>query len=455
MTATEPATEAPIDTTALRRGAIGVLRGNWEHGHTVPSRRLYPHQWSWDSAFIAVGWARFAPAKGRKELESLFASQWSDGRVPHIVFNPRVPRDAYFPGPDFWRSREVPEAPRRETSGIVQPPVHSVAAWEVYRAAPALGRRFLRAMYPRLRAQHDYLVRERSAGNGLVVIVHPWESGQDNSPTWDAGLAAVPVPGRPGGPLAGHRRHDLDHVAAAERPTGDDYARYVAIAEAYRDHGYRDADALPTHPFVAVDPLFNAVLAWSEEALARIAGEIGEPAEPHRARAARLRDALVAHCYDPAAGHFRALDRQGAQIPEITVSGLTPLVLDLPDHVVGALVAGITGPRFALGDRVPLPSYDLTGPAFDSTRYWRGPAWINTSWLVLRGLQRHGRDAEAATLRTAMLTAVREEGFREYFDPHTGAGCGVGDFSWSAALTLDLLAGEELYARSPLTRAVA
>jgi Trehalase len=437
----------------LRRGATGVLRGNWEHGHTVPSRRLYPHQWSWDSAFIAIGWARVAPANGRKELESLFSAQWSDGRVPHIVFNPRVARDAYFPGPDFWRSREVPEAPRRDTSGIVQPPVHAVAAWEVYQAAPALGRRFLRRIYPRLRAQHDYLLRERSAGNGLVVIVHPWESGQDNSPAWDAELAAVRVPDGPSGPLAGHRRHDLDHVAAAERPTGADYARYVAIAEAYRDHGYRDADALPTHSFVAVDPLFNALLAWAEEALARIADVIGEPSEPHRRRAAELRDALLAHCYDPAAGLFRALDRHGAQVPEYTVSGLAPLVLDLPPDVVDALVAGITGPRFALNGRVPLPSYDLTGAAFDSTRYWRGPAWINTSWLVLRGLERHGRDAEAATLRRAMLTAVRAEGFREYFDPHDGTGRGVGDFSWSAALTLDLLATEPAETQRPLTTA--
>jgi hypothetical protein len=39
-----------------------------------------------------------------------------------------------------------------------------------------------------------------------------------------------------------------------------------------------------------------------------------------------------------------------------------------------------------------------------------------------------------------MLNTVRQEGFREYFDPRTGAGRGVSDFSWSAALTLDLLA---------------
>jgi hypothetical protein len=54
-----------------------------------------------------------------------------------------------------------------------------------------------------------------------------------------------------------------------------------------------------------------------------------------------------------------------------------------------------------------------------------------------------------------MLNAVRESGFREYFDPFTGVGRGVGDFSWSAALTLDLLATAPTFApeRQPLARA--
>ena len=428
----------------LRRQAIAVLRGNWERGHTVPSRRLYPHQWSWDSAFIAIGWAHASPGRGRRELESLLAAQWADGRVPQIVFNPAVARDAYFPGPDFWRSRDVPGAPVRETSGIVQPPVHAVAALEVHRASPALGRRFLRRVYPGLKAQNDYLLRERSDGQGLVTIVHPWESGQDNSPAWDAELARVTAGADV---LAGHRRRDLDHVDATERPTAADYARYVTIVDTYREHGYRDEPG--AHLFVAVDPLFNALLAWSEEALAEIADILGEPSEPHRERAAAVRDALLARSYDPATGHFFALDRDGVRVPEHCVGGLVPLVLDLPTDVVDALVAGMAGPRFGLNDRVPLPSYDLTGAAFDTTRYWRGPAWVNTSWLVLRGLERHGRHAEAATLRAAMLNAVRQEGFREYFDPGTGAGRGVADFSWSAALTLDLLATTAAPAPAP------
>ena len=32
-----------------------VLDANWTGASTVSSRTLYPHQWSWDSAFISIG----------------------------------------------------------------------------------------------------------------------------------------------------------------------------------------------------------------------------------------------------------------------------------------------------------------------------------------------------------------------------------------------------------------
>lgn len=106
----------------------------------------------------------------QRELESLLAAQWADGRVPHIVFNPALPHDAYFPSPDFWRSstegRTAGAPSSVETSGIVQPPVHALAAWLVHRADPAESRRrgFLARVRPRLAAWHDYLLGRRDLG---------------------------------------------------------------------------------------------------------------------------------------------------------------------------------------------------------------------------------------------------------------------------------------------------
>src|SRR5687767_1103787 len=106
--------------------AEDVLTGNWKGLHTVPAKTLYPHQWSWDAAFIAVGLAHVAPQRAWQDLHSLFEAQWPDGRVPHIVFDPSVADRDYFPGPSFWKSPHG-------TTGIVQPPVHALAALLVHR----------------------------------------------------------------------------------------------------------------------------------------------------------------------------------------------------------------------------------------------------------------------------------------------------------------------------------
>jgi hypothetical protein len=419
----------------LDRDSRRILATNWRQRSTVPAAGLYPHQWSWDSAFIAIGLRHLSPARAQRELESLFGAQWRDGRVPHIVFDPQVPADAYFPGPAFWRSASVPDAPAVPTSGIVQPPAHALAAWSTYRADPASARArgFLPRIYPRLVAWHRYLTTRRDlTGSGLMSVVHPWESGMDNSPAWDEPLSRItPVP------ATEFTRRDLKHAAAAERPTDEDYGRYVRLARDYRDAGY--ADSLRGHAFAVEDPLSNALLIAGEDALAAMAAELGRDPEPHRAAAARLTEALMSCLYDPAAGIFFPRDAHNrALIRSYSVGGLLPIVVPgLP--VAAELIKTALGDRFRLREACPLPSYDLTAADHDASRYWRGPGWLNTSWLFWHGLRLHGETSLADDLRRRLLDRVRTAGCREYLDPLTGAGHGTDEFSWTAALTLDLI----------------
>ncbi|MFI2713597.1 MGH1-like glycoside hydrolase domain-containing protein [Micromonospora sp. NPDC018662] len=427
----------------LRRLALATLDANWEHDHTVPSRTLYPHQWSWDSAFIAVGLAHVRPDRAWRELRTLFAAQWADGRVPHIVFNPAPHLGPYFPGPAFWDSACADGAPPVATSGIVQPPVHAPAAWLVHRRAPSdASVAALRRLYPRLVAQQRYLTGRRDVGGGgLAAIVHPWESGLDNSPAWDAPLAAVPADEAV---MRAYRRHDTAHADAAHRPTDLDYARYVALVDSYRAGRYRDEGLLGRHPFLVECPLVNAALGVAEYALARIATVVGADPCPHRDRAARLTEALVTRLWDPVTGTFRPRDvRTDRLIGARTVLGLLPLALpDLPEPQVRAVLAEACSPRFGLAARMdrPLPTYDRTAPDFEPLRYWRGPSWVNTGWLLWQGLRTHRRADLAAGLRESLLDLVDGAGCHEYFHPDTGAGLGSPAFSWTAALVLDALA---------------
>jgi glycogen debranching enzyme len=431
-----------LDTSRdLRDAAKRVLEGNWTGNSTVPSQTQYPHQWGWDAAYIAVGWAVFDQAKAQLELESILGGQWSDGRVPHIRFDPSVAPGMYFPGADFWRSDEVSEAPRTvATSGITQPPLHTPAALDVYERArdEAEARRFLERIYPALERQLAYLRDRRDVtGDGLAAIVHPWES-LDNSPLWDESLDALEIAAEN---LPDYRRADLQHVDAADRPTAADYDRYVYLAAWYRRQGYRD-DGLARAPFLLEDPLFNAVTCWSWESLARIARIIGADPEPHENDGARVRAGLLHRLWDETAGCFWACDvRAREPRRRRTVASIMPL-LDpgLPSHVAEALVRTLRSPSFRTrGEVLGVPTYDLTAEDFDTRRYWRGPVWVNTNWLVSRGLRHHGRDALADELDAGTVELVRRSGFREYFDPTTGAGYGSDDFSWTAALLLDVL----------------
>ena len=49
----------PQSDALLLRQAKKVLDFNWTGRYTQPGPRLYPHQWSWDSAFIAIGYAHY------------------------------------------------------------------------------------------------------------------------------------------------------------------------------------------------------------------------------------------------------------------------------------------------------------------------------------------------------------------------------------------------------------
>ena len=423
---------APPVAGDLAAAAIGVLDANWTGSYTLPATGLYPHQWSWDSAFIAIGLRHVSPERAQRELETLLMGQWADGRIPQIVYD--VSRDEdYSPGASFWRSTQIPSAPSIPTTGLIQPPNHAWAAWEVHRADPAASpaRDFLPRVYPRLVAWHEYLgTRRDRGGRGLASVVHPWESGMDNSPLWDKALARVPST-----PQHEILRPDLLHADLSERPSENEYGKYFWLAEQYRD---RECDDLRGEDsFLMEDPTFNALWARSELSLASIAEAIGRDPAPHRVRAAELTAALGG-LYDEELGLFVARDViDDTLVRKATISGVVPLILPGLSQAP-AVLRTVLGPRF-LGSRpLMVPSYDVTAEDFQPAQYWRGPAWFNMTWLLIRGLRTHGRDAEADALSANLRALALEHRFPEYVDPWTGAPHGTRNFSWTAALALDL-----------------
>lgn len=431
----------------LREAALAVLRANDLGDWTKPAPRLYPHQWSWDSAFIAIGLAHVDPDRALRELESLFAAQWADGRVPHIVFNPAA--HDYFPGPERWAASTLAAAAPRgfQTSGLVQPPVHALAALRVLQSpgGDALLPR-LRALYPRLVAWHQYLATARDPdGTGLISIYHPWESGTDNSPRWDLPLSAVEV-----GEVPPYVRHDLKHVAdPGERPTRAEYDRYLWLVECLKAVSYDDAETHRSHPFLVKDALMSAIFALSGMALKEVAKRLGAPSEEQERIVGWARRASegVQRCWDPELRLALDFDvRAGQPVRVQTCAGLSPLLLpDAPSELARAAVEQLRGGDFAGAPGLAFPVVPSTvpgSPGFNARAYWRGPSWPVVNWLLWLGLRQHGEGAAAETLREANLALLARPGasFAEYFESYTAEPLGSLDQSWTAAVALDWLA---------------
>ncbi|MHB8621373.1 MAG: MGH1-like glycoside hydrolase domain-containing protein, partial [Chloroflexota bacterium] len=395
----------------LWKGAVEVLRSNDVGTFTRPAPRLYPHQWSWDSAFIAIGLVHIDPDRALRELETLFQAQWTDGRVPHIVFDEQSSDKEYFPDPGWWASQRFsPPAPARPpTSGLILPPVQAIAAWHIAEHAGKAFEARLRALYPRLLAWHRYLATRRDPdGSGLIVVYHPWES-MDNSPRFDGPLARVRV-----GELPPYTRRDTGHIQdTSQRPTDEEYDRFLWLVNLLKEKSYDDAAIQRDYPLLVKDVFSSGILAAANASLSKLAGWLGHDGNRAQLDAWAERGSRAVQGQWDESEHL-ALDfdmSAGQPIRVQTCAGFAPLLVPGLDPLLrDKLVEELFGPRFAgaEGFAFPvMPSAAPGSPGFQRRSYWRGPVWPVMNWLFWWGLRQQGEEARAADLRAANLRLLR------------------------------------------------
>jgi Trehalase len=300
---------------------------------------------------------------------------------------------------------------------------------------------FLAEMFPRLRDWHAYLYRERDPqGEGLVYIRHPWEGGGDNSPIWDASLRRIQL--RPG-EVPAYKRVDTSIVDPADRPTNAEYDRYMYLVKLFADCGYNEARIYSDCSFLIQDVLFNTLLCQANRDLAKIARLLEEDAAPFEMWAEQTASAIDSKLWDEEHAIYIDFDLvTSTPIPVHVAFGFAPLYARIPSaERAQRMYAYLNSPAFCslAEDCYPVPSYNRQAPDYSPNRYWRGPVWLNVDWLLYHGLLRYGFGAYAQRVRQAMIDLVRQSGFYEYFHPQTGQGHGTDQFSWTAALLLDML----------------
>lgn len=414
------------NNTALNTQAQNILRENSRDDYTIPTDKLYPFQWNWDSCFCALGWGMFDEPRAWDELHSLFRGQWDNGMLPHIIFH----RDAktYFPGPDVWRSQTTPQ-----TSGISQPPVAASLMRMLFERCQDkdTAQQHINTLIPKIYDYHAWYHGERGH-NGLIATYHPWETGRDNSAEWEDALYSVPTDD-----VEAYHRRDTDLVPKDERPPQKEYDHYIALLQFLRAHQYSGETLKNTIPFKIADLGINAMLLRANRDLIWLLETTDNTAlKPQVLEWIATQEAAFEKfwCAEKQAYLSYNLITQ-KHIPIETSASFLPFYAnivpqDRHDILLQKLDLWKTKVDFLL------PSLDPDSSYFDQKRYWRGPVWPIMNFMVATGLQEHGHTHYAEEMRKDTCKLIEEHGFQEYFDPTNGQGLGGDNFSWAAATWL-------------------
>jgi hypothetical protein len=413
---------------ALAEQAWETLRLNDRSTYTVPSPKLFPFQWNWDSPLVAMAIALRDEDRAFREIETLLESQWQNGLVPHIIYH--TPSEDYFPGPDAWGCGGNPP-----TSGVSQPPIAATCLRYIVEVSADRKAALLRAapLVAKLAAWHQWWHTARDPeGTGLVSIIHPWESGRDNSVDWDKPLAAV-VPQVDASGL----RKDRLHVDAQQRPSDDYYDRVLTLIAFGRSVGWADDALVAGSPFRVCDVGVQSILVRADEDLLALMAMVGEKTMAADIGHWHARSAMaIERLWDTEAGAYKAFDlRAQAFVPAISATTFLPLYAGAVDRDrAGALRKQFEGALTRCRYAIPQVMPDV--PGFDPFNYSRGPTWPFLNRIVGDGFSRYGFDDLERRLREDSRALIARSGFREYYHPTSGDGLGGIQFAWTAAAWL-------------------
>jgi hypothetical protein len=333
---------------------------------------------------------------------------------------------------------------------VTQPPLPSIAVRRVAQALPGPDREpFLAELFPKLVAYHAWLYDERDLhDSGLVTLIHPWECGLDTTPPWMQALGRMPLPWWLRTAVRLHvaravrsLRNDTRYLPAAERTSDDDGLRMLVLATRAKKHRFQ-LKRMPRDSSVLIEDLpFNAMLAAANRSLELIARDLDVPLPSELPQHFRRTEAALEQLWDESSGQYysrNAVTRELIKMP--TIATFLPLWAGTPSRARAERLIELLREPDGFWPRFPVPSVPVDAPDFREAGYWKGPTWVNMSWAVAEGLRDYGYVDLAEELRLRILELVDHAGFSEYFSPLTGEGYGADDFSWTAALVIDLFA---------------
>lgn len=380
----EDGADATIDD---RRAAVRrIVDAAWvDHGYTAPNTKVYPWLWLWDSCFHALIWAELGEEdRSVAELAAALSMQDPSGFVPHMGYQLDPGRSV-----ELWG--------RRGASSITQPPMYGHALAKLIK----VGIDVPDSLIEQAQSGLQFLLRRRRRDDsGLLRVVHPWETGCDDSPRWDDFCPGTSFN------IERWRRFKVDVLSTIDRGP--------------------DGEPLDNPAFAAAPVSFSALTAWNALELASATGDGSLVAE-----ADALGEAVDAR-FDPERAIWvdggSAVNGSGRIRTSDAALGL--LVSKNATHQA-AVIAELFDPE-AFGGAFGPRGVHAQEPTFDPDTYWRGPVWPQLSYLLWCALTKD--DADELARRT--VAGAWASGLAEYWNGDTGLAGGAVPQSWTGLALL-------------------
>jgi len=370
-------------------------------------------QWLWDSGSHMIVWAQKNVSNSILDMRTMLQMQQDDGRIPEQI---------------YWMERTPVEEAEIllqyssvKVTDTTQMPVLPYSLRAMYNQTK--DKALLKEFLPPLVNYFDWWRSARDLGDGLVVVIHNWESGLDASPAYDPAFHVYVT--------------ELNQTSFRQV-----YPKFIELIESYKLLYKWDQKAIlgrqsaPDKPsridnwFVVKDLAVNCVYASGWNVLATLADELGDTttAQHCREQSKITTDAILTKMWIPEQGHFNTLyvDSDGVEKTSIanTVQNLFPLLLpELPSDKKNVILSQLKDEtKFATPFAIPTVARDdpQFSATFDVDLMWRGPVWGFTNWFILEGLGLHGEFDLQAMILQKWISLVQLSGIWEHYNPLTG-----------------------------------
>ena len=376
---------------------------------------------------IVFSFILFADLKNQTINKKIIKSLKSHNKTKKYIFSSVKPNHKKFEEKRYWRG-----------------PVWINCNWIIYQGLKNKDKNFankikvsekikIKSIIKKLKKYHEWLIKYRDPKNtGLVSILHPWESGYDNSPLWDYSMNEVKVEKN-----LKYKRGDNKVINPEYRPLDSDYDRYVTIKNHLRKNNYNPNKLFKASLFNVVDVGFNSIFLRANKDLVKLLKMFDLKSNEIETYISRSEKKIV-KLYNKKNNSFINIDLKNKK--KLTIPSITHyfiLFADLRDKKLNnKIIKNLK--KHSNQEKYFFSSIKSNHRKFEEKRYWRGPVWINCNWIIYQGLK--NKDNRFANqIKKKTIDLVKQKGFNEYFSCKTGKGFGATNFSWTASLFLDLI----------------